>query len=196
MMSKLYVTNLAQVASMASVRQCFAACGDVLDVEMLPERGAYQSTGSAYVRMSNAAGAQRATARLHGTLLHGRSLMISAAPEEERARKRSHKKEEPETSARITQQYRERASMTYELACQGVRLTVRMFFPEALSPSNWRVEVSTNGVSASAAQASHTSRELALRAAADAWRALPRDAATLELDWPAIEAALKSVRAV
>ena len=192
-MSKLYVSNLSQTASLASLRQCFAACGEVIDVEMVPERAAYHSTSAAYVRMSTLAAAERAAASLHGTILLGRSLVISHAHEEQpRGRKRDGKNAEAASSARITQQYRERMSMTYELSCHSARLTVRMFFPDAETPSVWRVEALTNQGGA-AVSATAGSRELALLAVGESWKTSPNAA---ELDWPAIAAALKAVRAI
>lgn len=190
-MSRLYVSNLSQTATLTSLRQCFAACGDVIDVEMVPERGSYQSTSSAYVRMSTTAAAERAAANLHGTLLLGRSLVISHAHEAEpRGRKRD-KGEEPVSRARITQQYRERMSMTYELSCDRAKLIVRMFFPDAETPSIWRVEARTD--EQTAVDASAASRELALLAVGEGWKVAPN---APELDWPAIAAALKTVRAI
>jgi RNA recognition motif-containing protein len=189
MMSRLYVTNLAQSASLASLRQRFAACGEVVGVEILPERGAYQSTSSAYVSMSTQAAAERAATSLHGTVLHGRALVISHAPEPEaRGRKRESTKEEEPTAARITQQYRERLAMIYDLSCHGSPLTVRMCFPEAETPSIWRVEA-RSGQGEAVVSATGASRELALRAVAESW-------STPELDWVAIAGALKTVRAI
>lgn len=195
-MSKLYVTNLSPSTSVGNLQACFAACGGVVDVEMVPERGGYHSTSSAYVRMSTNAAAERAFIRLHGTILDGRSLMISHAPEEEASgRKRGGgKAEEPASKVRITQQYRERTSMTYELACDDARLTVRMFFPETPA-ADWRVDVRLER-SEAVAEAAGASRAQALHAVAENWRALPPSSAAPELDWLAVEAALKSVRAL
>ncbi|MDF3065980.1 MAG: RNA-binding protein [Polyangiaceae bacterium] len=193
-MSRLYVSNLSPSASLANLRECFAACGDVVDVEMVPERNAYQSTSTAYVRMSTQAAAERAATSLHGTVLLGRSLVISHSPEPE-ARGRKAKDAEPVSNARITQQYRERMAMTYELACHSARVTVRMFFPEPDASSHWRIEARTDR-GESVVEASDASRELALRAVAEAWRSLPSSASTPELDWPAIAVALKAVRAL
>lgn len=196
-MSKLYVTNLAQSASLASVRQCFAACGEVVGVEMVPERGAARATSAAYVTMATQAAAERAADSLHGTVLLGRSLMISVAtqPESHGRKRDSAKNEDPDAGTKIAQQYRERQSMTYELACGRARLTLRIFFPEEQQPSRWRVEARTNRGDA-VVEATESSRELALLAVADAWRALPLTSQALELDWQAVVAALKAVRAI
>ncbi|RYZ03814.1 MAG: RNA-binding protein [Myxococcales bacterium] len=194
-MSKLYVSNLSQTTSLASLRQAFAACGEVIDVEMAPERGAYHSTSAAYVRMSTNAAAERAAANLHGTLLLGRSMVITHAHEEEPKGRKRDKGAEPVSNARITQQYRERMSMTYELSCHSARLTVRIFFPDPESPSRWRVEARTDR-GESVVEATEGSRELALRGVAEAWGSLPTSASAPELDWPAIATALKAVRAV
>lgn len=193
-MSRLYISNLSPSASLANLRECFAVCGDVVDVEMVPERSAYQSTSSAYVRMSTEAAAERAATSLHGTVLLGRSLVISHSAEPE-TRGRKSKDAEPVSNARITQQYRERLAMTYELACHSTRVTVRMFFPEADAPTRWRIDARTDKGEA-VVEASGGSRELALNAVAEAWRALPSSASTPELDWTAIAVALKSVRAL
>lgn len=101
-------------------------------------------------------------------------------------------------TVRITQQFRERRSMTYELDCSGVPLVVRMFFPEADVPApEWVVEVRSNrALDADVATASGPSRAQALNRIAQDWH--ERDAARTpsEVDWKAVMVAMAAVRAI
>ncbi len=169
-----------------------------MDVEMVPERGAYRSTSAAYVTMGTQAAAERAASNVHGTILLGRSLIVSLAPlPESRGRKREGSKddEESKTGTSIAQQYRERLAMTYELACGKAKLTLRFHFPAENAPSPWRVAARTASSDATV-EATEPTRAQALQAVADAWRALPAEAGAPELDWQAVAAALKTVRAI
>lgn len=78
MTTKLYVTNLSASATLTSVRQFFAACGEVVDVEFLAERSS-RPTSAAYVTMATGASAARAVETLHGAELHNRRALVSPA---------------------------------------------------------------------------------------------------------------------
>jgi len=197
MQTKLYVTNLAQSASLSSVRECFGACGEVFEVEFVAERSAYQATSAAYVTMGSPVAAERAVRSLHGTVLAGRALVVSIAHQQESpgARRDAKKAKQPPATASIAQQYRERECMTYELECMGTRLTVRIFFPDESAAAGFRVEARTNHCDA-AVEAREATREGALDAVADASRRLVAQPSLSELDWKAVAVALKSVRAV
>jgi hypothetical protein len=97
-------------------------------------------------------------------------------------------------SVRITQQFRERRNMTYELDCSGVPLVLRIFFPENAPDASWRIEACTgNTVPASSVSASASSKALALQGIAQNWReAMPRSV----LDWDGVAKAMTSVRAL
>lgn len=197
MQTKLYVTNLAQSVSLSSVRECFGACGEVFEVEFVAERGAYHSMSSAYVTMGSTAEAERAVRSLHGKVLVGRALVVSIAPQQESAGGgRDAKKPKPAAAtASIAQQYRERECMTYELECQGTRLTVRIFFPNEGDGAGWRIEARTNQTEV-AVEAREATREGALAAVAEAARSLVAQPSLSDLDWDAVAVALKNVRAV
>ena len=76
---------------------------------------------------------------------------------------------EPVT-VRITQQFRERNSMTYELDCSGVPLVLRVFFPVADSESCWRIEARTgHPLQGLEASASASSRAEAFQTIARDW---------------------------
>src|SRR5215213_7425265 len=122
--NRLYVTNLSASASLASLRQCFAACGEVSEVEFAVERNAPHASSSAFVTMASSADAEQAIRRLNGSSFDGRSLMVTLLPGKAPGGQRSGERDgarapkAPPTIA-ITQQYRERHNMTYELDYEG-----------------------------------------------------------------------------
>ena len=95
-------------------------------------------------------------------------------------------------SVRITQQFRERNNMTYELDCSGTPLVLRIFFPEDTpATGDWRIEARTGqGLTATA---SAPSRPEALQTIARDW---PRTSAASDLDWAGITRAMSAVRAI
>lgn len=103
-------------------------------------------------------------------------------------------KRPPDPSVRITQQFRERRNMTYELDCSGVALVLRVFFPENAPDSDWRIEACAgNSEPASSISASASSKALALKNIAQNWReTMPRAV----LDWDGIAQAMTLVRAI
>jgi cold-inducible RNA-binding protein len=200
MENRLYVSNLSEVASLSSLRRCFSACGEVTEVQFAAERNAQQGPPSAYVTMATAAAAEQAMRRLNGTLLDGRSLVVSLMPErltgEER---REEKKALARASALIiavTQQYRERHNMTYELDCPAGRLTLRVFFPPDATRPAWRIEARSNQSGELAVDKAAATRELALKEVAEAWQALAADATAPNFDWQAVSRAMQAIRAI
>lgn len=100
----------------------------------------------------------------------------------------------PET--RITQQFRERHNMTYELDCAGAPLIVRVFPLDGV-PSTWRVEArTTNASDATVAVGTASSPALALERVAEWWRQNAASRALATFDWTAIADAMTAVRAV
>jgi RNA recognition motif-containing protein len=190
MQTKLYVTNLSRLATSSSVRQFFGACGDVVEVEFLAERS-LRPVSAAYVTMATGAGAALAVSKLHGTLLHDRSLMISVASGQKEGPSAQRAKAGP-VGFVITQQYRDRHGMSYELECAGRRLTVRFLFPEE-DPA-WRAQVHL-GSGTDPVEATAATRELAFNAVVAAWRPLANLPAA-DVPWAEVIAALKSVRAI
>src|SRR3954471_10522235 len=173
MENRLYVTNLSEVASLSSLRRCFAAFGEVTDVQFAAERNAQRGPPAAYITMATSAAAEQAMRRLNGTLLDGRPMMVSVLPERSSDERREDKKAAARAHAAIiavTQQYRERHNMTYELDCPVGRLTLRIFFPPDAARPEWRIEARSNRSGALTVDKSAATRELALKEVAEAWQ--------------------------
>jgi len=103
----------------------------------------------------------------------------------------------PGKTIAITQQYRERHNMTYELDCCGEALVLRVFFPPEAGPVEWRIEA--RGVGAGAAvvvDKSAATRELAFQAVCGAWPCAALPASTPSYDWDGVTQVLRSVRAI
>jgi RNA recognition motif-containing protein len=79
--NRLYVGNLSFQATADTVRDAFAACGDVTDVHIVQDRDSGQSRGFGFVTMGTAAEAASAISRMDGTSLEGRSLRVNEAEE-------------------------------------------------------------------------------------------------------------------
>jgi len=95
----------------------------------------------------------------------------------------------------MTQQYRDRRGLTYEFGCRGARLTLRFIFP-AGDQQDWQIEAGVVPGARPPLTAAGMTRELALRALIGAWREACARQAASELDWDAIEVALRAVRAL
>ena len=194
MTTKLYVTNLSRSATLASLRQFFGACGDVVDVEFLAERNS-RPVSAAYVTMASEVAAARAVSKLHGSLLLDRSIMVTVASDDQTHRPRETAKANSSAPhVRIAQQYRDRHGMSYDLDCTGQRLTLRFLFP--VEPEQaWRVQATADADLSNAVEATASTRELALDGVAKAcdethtgrWQAIR---------WVDVAAALKVVRAI
>lgn len=197
MENQLYVSNLSQAATMANLRVHFSAYGEVRDVAFVAERRAQSAAPSAFVTMSTPAAAEHAARRLNGTLFIGRKIAVSAMQScaDEPRSKRVVKSEAAHDTA-ITQQYRERWAMIYELDCGGVRLTLRVFFPPEDGSAVWRIEAKTNAEKELSVEKHGPTRELALEAVAQAWQSPQFAADAPALDWPAVTCALRAVRAI
>jgi hypothetical protein len=105
---------------------------------------------------------------------------------------------EEKRGVRITQQFRERHNMTYELDCAGARLIVRVFPLGDDEPcSEWLVEARTGNASDDVvASATAPSRAIALDRVAQWWRDNTASRSLGTFDWSAIAQAMASVRAV
>ncbi|HVY30932.1 MAG TPA: RNA-binding protein [Polyangiaceae bacterium] len=196
MPSKLYVSNLSQAATLGSMRELFGACGDVLEVEFAAERGARSYPSAAFITMATSLGAERALSALHGRLHGDRVLVISRVSGEPAALPETVRPARPPANqprVAITQQYRDRRGLTYELSCSGKLLTLRFIFPLDDAQA-WQVEARTLPGPPSAVTASAMTREQALLALIDASVGGPLGAA--ELDWAEVAAVLRSVRAL
>lgn len=195
MPSKLYVSNLSQSATLSSMRQLFGTCGEVLEVEFAAERSP-RGPSAAYVTMANSTGADRAVTSLHGRLHGDRTLMISrlagggSASPPGQATRSAATKERPGVA--VTQQYRDRLALTYELSCSGKLLTLRFVLPPD-DAHDWRIEARIMPGPSSPVTVEAMTREQAFRALVVACDAHdpPQD---WQLDWEGVATALRAVR--
>src|SRR5258708_6139402 len=130
--NRLYVGNLSPSATAETLRAWFGNCGTVSEVQMVVERRDMRSPPSAFVTMSTGAAAELAVRRVNGRLLDGRAMLVTVAVDGWRGdaeERRKTAKDQARVAIAITQQYRERNNMTYELDCAGQTLILRVFFP-------------------------------------------------------------------
>jgi hypothetical protein len=108
------------------------------------------------------------------------------------------KSEAPSPRVRITNQFRRRDAMVYDLSCEELRLTVTMTSRANLDgPDDWLVEAFVReSAERPVVVEPGPSREDALRAVACSWAAKNRAHGFPHLDWEAVVGALRSVRAV
>jgi hypothetical protein len=108
-------------------------------------------------------------------------------------------KEDKATKVRITDQFRDKTGMVYELNCQGVKMSISMMSSnrDAERDAEWQAEATAKVLPAPiVARGSGPSRDEAFRVLRDAWGA-HRDANTCPmLDWEGIREALTAVRAL
>jgi RNA recognition motif-containing protein len=199
--NQLYVGSLPLDPSTEVITAYFARCGEVTNVRLVEDRDTRRARAAAIVTMRTEGEARRAVAELDGTTYERQSLRVSMvrAPAYGDGRGPDDPKTPSfEQHARITQQFRELANMTYELNCAGTPLVLRIFFPRAQEPSGlWRIEARvSNDPAGTAAEASGTSRTKALH---DVARSCGEHAglhALVGVDWGAVEQALTAVRAL
>jgi RNA recognition motif-containing protein len=79
--NRLYVGNLPFSATAETLREAFAASGDVADVHIVTDRESGQSRGFAFVTMGNVHEAAKAIAAMNGVMLEGRALRVNEAEE-------------------------------------------------------------------------------------------------------------------
>jgi RNA recognition motif-containing protein len=79
--NRLYVGNLPFSATAETLRQAFAASGEVTDVHVVSDRESGQSRGFGFVTMGNAHEAANAIAAMNGAMLEGRALRVNEAEE-------------------------------------------------------------------------------------------------------------------
>jgi hypothetical protein len=97
----------------------------------------------------------------------------------------------------ITQQYRERHNMTYELDCGGEALVLRVFFPAEAGPTEWRIEArGKDAGEAVVVDRVAATRELAFQAICGAWPTAPASTTRACYDWEGVTQVLRSVRAL
>jgi RNA recognition motif-containing protein len=79
--NRLYVGNLSFQATTETLREAFAACGEVTDVHIVQDRETGQSRGFGFVTMGTAEQARAAISQLDGSQLDGRALRVNEAEE-------------------------------------------------------------------------------------------------------------------
>jgi hypothetical protein len=103
----------------------------------------------------------------------------------------------PGKAITITQQYRERHNMTYELDCAGEALVLRVFFPPEAGPVEWRIEARGKGAGEPVVvDRAAATRELAFQAVCGAWPTASLPTTSGSYDWDGVTQVLRSVRAL
>jgi hypothetical protein len=100
--------------------------------------------------------------------------------------------------ARITNQFRKRTGMVYDLSCDGVRLTIEVTPLEPSDgPGQWTVQAQAHQPpDKPTVGESGATRGDALSAVGHSWAAKEKTDGFPKLDWEAITQALLSVRAI
>jgi RNA recognition motif-containing protein len=85
MSTKLFVGNLSFKTTENDLQDAFAACGTVVETNIMMDRMTGRPRGFAFVTMSTPEEAQKAIEALHGKDFDGRALTVNVArPREER----------------------------------------------------------------------------------------------------------------
>ena len=79
--NRLYIGNLSFQATTETLREAFAAYGEVTDVHVVTDRDSGQSRGFGFVTMGSDAEAKTAMASMNGSMLDGRELRVNEAEE-------------------------------------------------------------------------------------------------------------------
>jgi hypothetical protein len=190
MTTKLYVANLSHAATEDALRAHFSRWGGVSDVEILMDRRRGEPRGLARVTMTSEVYASSAVEHLDGVPFDGLPLRVSSVPFERNAT--------PAPAVKVTQQFREKSNMAYDLDCAGRALTVRVFPTVAPGVEQWRIEARlSDAPDALVASATASTRREALDGVARSWTETSEASSSLPaLDWEAIGRALAGVRAI
>jgi hypothetical protein len=107
-------------------------------------------------------------------------------------------KEPSRPGVRITNQFRKREAMVYDLSCEDIRLTIEVAQrPNDDGLGEWVVEAHTRQLADKPTiHEPGVTRIEALRAVARSWIAKKKDQGFPELDWEAVSAAMLGVRAI
>ncbi len=79
--NRLYVGNLSYSATSESLREQFAAFGEVTDAHVVMDRESGRSRGFGFVTMGTAGDAQKAIEGMNGAVVDGRALRVNEAEE-------------------------------------------------------------------------------------------------------------------
>lgn len=189
--NRLCVANLAEDITATALRQRFEKVAPVLDVELAIDRASGRMRGFAYVTMASSSGRSAALAELDGVTFEERQLRVSDASNGERPEGGRGRKNDAPPRAKITQQFRERTNMAYELDCAGMKMSFKMFpTNDDTGKDDWRVECFSKATPERVIKASAPTRKQAFSLVEREW------GAGSGLDWRAIEEALGTVRAL
>lgn len=84
MSSRLYVGNLSYDTDTETLRQAFAASGEVTDAHVVMDRESGRSRGFGFVTMATPDLAKKAIETMNGTMLDGRAIRVNEAEERPR----------------------------------------------------------------------------------------------------------------
>jgi hypothetical protein len=106
--------------------------------------------------------------------------------------------EKPRPAVRITNQFRKRQAMVYDLSCEEIRLTIEVTARENDDQlGEWNVEAHARQTQEQASiDAPGATRSDALRAVAQSWTAKQGSGGFPILDWEGVAEALLAVRAI
>jgi RNA recognition motif-containing protein len=79
--NRLYIGNLSFQASNDTLREAFAAFGEVTDVHVVTDRETGQSRGFGFITMGSDQEAKTAMTSMDGQMLDGRALRVNEAEE-------------------------------------------------------------------------------------------------------------------
>jgi RNA recognition motif-containing protein len=198
MATRLYVGNLSNDATAEALRLCFAACGTVVEVDVVVDRMSGHNRGHAFVTMQDNDGALRAIDELNGSLFDERPLRVNEATDVrvrgEAGREAAKEAAKALKRVRVMAQFRERTNMTYEVDCSGVLLSFKVYFTESASGDAFRVEARVKSADESTAIAGlGESRRAAFDNVVRDWSEKPELPA---VDFPAIALVLSAVKAL
>jgi RNA recognition motif-containing protein len=80
---RLYISNISNRATEDSVRNLFAAIGEVVSLNLIINSRTKKPKGMAFLVMATEEDAHRAIETLNGTILHSRPLQVSEANTQE-----------------------------------------------------------------------------------------------------------------
>jgi cold-inducible RNA-binding protein len=83
MAKRLYIGNISNRATEESIRELFAASGEVVSINLITDARTGKPKGMAFLVMAMDEDALQAIETLNGTVLHGRQLSVSEANTQE-----------------------------------------------------------------------------------------------------------------
>ena len=81
---KLFIANISRECPEEELKEAFLECGEIKSLKIIKDKETGQSRGFGFVEMSNREGGKKAIVELNGKQLHGRSIVVTEAKEQER----------------------------------------------------------------------------------------------------------------